>query len=285
LDINDLVFTEIPAVTDFFRKLFSPEIKRKIRDSITEINSLNNVLQSSIKYFSTANLLIHTKLMLKWEEETFKVLQHFSVSLGSDWNSGFGLLMQIADLTGRKKLFRLLGYGQLFDNIPFLEEMVNECKGNQSAEKLCEKLSENIAIHNSLKLQFTSSDEGLVLNQSQVMMTVDWITLGRLDKKFLYSMRQTTMMIIGNSRVFWDPNHPMCHDLNRLDNGLSIMINLSECVEEFLDKFSSSKSKTDFVSNILFPNIDSRLFDLKVDDLEKCRQCNWRFWPIELEEK
>jgi hypothetical protein len=282
VDIKNLVFKEFPAVTNFFRKLFSPEIKRKIRDSITEINSLNNVLQSSIKYFSTANLLIHTKLMLKWEEETFKVLQHLSVSLGSDWNSGFGHLMQIADLTGRKKLFRLLGYGQLFDNIPFLEEMTKECKLNQNAEKFSEQLFENIAIRNSLKSQYCSSYVEIGLNPSQVVMTLDWITLGQLDKQFLYKMQQVALMIIGNSRLFWDPT---CQDLNLLDISLSLKINHSGFVEEFLDKFIRSKSKTDFVSNIFFPDIDSRLFDLKVDDLEKCRQCNWRFWPIEVEQK
>jgi hypothetical protein len=220
--------------------------------------------------------------MLKWEEEAFKVLQHLSVSLGSDWNSGFRLLMQIADLTGGKKLFRLLGYGQLFDNIPFLEEMTKECKLNQNAEKFSEKLSENIATRNSLKLEYYSSYEEIGLNPSQVMMTLDWFTLGLLDKKFLYQMQQVALMIFGNSRLFWDP---MCQDLNLLDNSLSMIINHSGFVQEFLDKFSSSRSKTKFVSNIFFPDIDSRLFDLKVDDLEKCRQCNWRFWPIELEQK
>jgi hypothetical protein len=282
VDIRDIVFKEIPAVTKFFRKLFSPEIKRKIRDSITEINSLNSFSRSSIKYFSTANLLIYAKLMLKWEEEAFKVLQHLSVSLGSDWNSGFGLLMQIADLTGRKNLFRLLGYGQLFDNIPFLEEMTKECKLNQSAEKFSDKLSENIATRNSLKSNCGSSYEEIGLNPSQVMMTLDWITLGQLDKKFLYQMQQVALMIFGNSRLFWDP---MCQDLNLLDDSLSMIINHSGFVQEFLDKFIRSKSKKEFVSNILFPGIDSRLFDLKVDDLEKCRQCSWRFWPIELEQK
>ncbi len=220
--------------------------------------------------------------MLKWEEEAFKVLQHLSVSLGSDWNSGFGLLMQIADLTGRKNLFRLLGYGQLFDNIPFLEEMTKECKLNQSAEKFSDKLSENIATRNSLKSNCGSSYEEIGLNPSQVMMTLDWITLGQLDKKFLYQMQQVALMIFGNSRLFWDP---MCQDLNLLDDSLSMIINHSGFVQEFLDKFIRSKSKKEFVSNILFPGIDSRLFDLKVDDLEKCRQCSWRFWPIELEQK
>ena len=272
--MNDLVFKEFPAAADFFRKLFSPEIKQKIKNHIRVVNCEDNFLSAFI-YSLTANLLIHVKLMLKWEEEAFKVLQHLSVAMGPDLNFEFGPLLQMADLTGRKKLFRLLGYGPLFDNIQFLEEMVKECKLNRSAEKFSGKLTEHIAMHDFLKTsncEYFKTKDTVLVN-----LAIAWITLSKFDKTFLFPMQQTAMTIIGSSRVFRDP---MCRDLTTLDNTLTTMINDLDSVNEFRDRFvrSDSETKTKMISKLLFPDIDSHLFDLKIEGLEKCRQCKWSFW-------
>ena len=125
----------IPVLDKFLGKLFSTKNKRRMKKLAVKVNRAD-LKRSYTNYFNCANLIIITKLLLIWEQETFKLLQHLHFA------SGYGRIQpldQITYLTKTKGFFRLIGYGKLLDNLPFLEEIANGYKKHSDIAQVAEK--------------------------------------------------------------------------------------------------------------------------------------------------
>jgi hypothetical protein len=220
-------------------------------------------------------------LLLIWEKETFKLLQHLRFASGS---SQIRQLDQITNLARSNGFFRQIGFGQLLDNLPFLEEIANECKTNFYVAQVANELLSNLQQIEKLNLicspQTLESDrpispasnkrfwmEGAILFQV--------IEFGHFDKSLLYPMQKVAISIFnqlnGDDEIEW------IHLYSELVYKIK---DLPEVIE-FKKKFLSSDFKEKFVSNIFYPEMDPHFYEMKVVDLEKCRHCEWRFRPTD----
>jgi hypothetical protein len=237
---------------DFFKTLFSTEMKIKLKDKVKLLH-LSPSTEGAKLHFCISNLLIFAKLMLKWEEEASKVMNHLIFSLDSiecDTN-----ILQMASMTKSGQLFRRLGYRDLFDNIPFLEEIFNEYKTNQGFQKNCQllhKLAGNKSLH-------------------ETMLIIHFIFMSCFDGKRSFSLQQFAL------KVFKEHQGTNESDLTILKQNLSDGIHKLSDFKEFKVEMSRSDSCSKYNLDIFYPDIDQHLFDLKVVDLEKCCQCDWRY--------
>jgi hypothetical protein len=268
----------IPVLDKFLGKLFSTKNKRRMKKLAVKVNRAD-LKRSYTNYFNCANLIISTKLLLIWEQETFKLLQHLHFA------SGYGRIQpldQITSLTKTNGFFRLIGYGKLLDNLPFLEEIANGYKKHsdiaQVAEKFFSTLQQIEELNEICSPQTLESDrpispatnkrfsiEGAVLFQV--------ITFGHFDKSLLFPMQKVAISVFnqlnGDREIEW------IHLYSELVYKIK---DLPEVIE-FKKKFLSSDSKEKIVSDIFYPEMDPHFYEMKVVDLEKCRHCKWRFCP------
>ncbi len=220
----------------------------KIRDRIKQHN-MSPSTEGAQSHLFDSNLLIFAKMMVKWEEEATKVMSHLIFSLDSN---GCGVnIVQMASLMQSGQLFRHLGYGDLFDNIPFLEEIVKEYQPYPDVQRDCQFLQ------NQTELKTVHEN----------LLTVFLICLSFFDGKKSFLLQQFGLKVF---KEFEGTNEG---DLAILEYYLSEGIRELPVFTEFKTQVSRSKS----FSKDIDPGIDRHLFNLKVVDLEKCRQCDWRY--------
>ena len=271
------IYSKIPVLVKFLKKLFSTQNKRLIRKFAIKINQ-QEYKQSYKNYFICTNLIINSKLLLIWEQETFKLLHHLRFASGSSQIRPFD---QITNVTRSNGLFRQIGYGELLDNLDFLEEIAKKCKNGSYIPKVVETLSNNLDEIDKLN-SICSPLQTLVLNRpispnSLKKLSIEGAVLfrviefGHFDKSLLFPMQQVAISIFNQTKT--DENFKALH----LYTELVFQIKDLPDVKEFIRRFLSSASKVKFVSDIFFPEIDGHFYDMKVPDLEKCRHCEWRY--------
>jgi hypothetical protein len=272
------VYRQIPVLARFLGNIFSTKNKQVIRSRIVQ-NNQENLNLSFSKYFNCANLIVSTKLLLKWEEETSKLLQHLHFALDS---SSVQPLEQLTSLARSNQFFRLIGYGKLLDSLPFLEEIANEHKKHSGIAAVAEDLISNL--QKIERLNFVCSPETFesdspISPQSTIRFTTEAVILfqvidfGHFDKSLLFPMQKVAISIFNQTNEEEEQNWinlftELVYKIKELPN-----------VKELKQNLMSSACQNKFVSDILYSEMDPHFYEMKVVDLEKCRHCEWRFRP------